>query len=240
MSDNTSVAGLSHATRRTGGKSTPIGALAVALAMLCLMGCATSEERGTLARGTMTSPPPAAARPGVGAPVVGQPAPHADAVPRSPHARVLPETPETRRHPGIWATTVPLDGPVVQRVRLPYPPNATSDLEREATDKCATGLNDTIRKFALEPEYAKLTTEEKDCVVAQLYYLCTTGMMNDHRRAKAEGTAFDAGRYAARQAADRTAESFASEKCPDDVRKSKPVARVFRLTAERWMPTVGH
>jgi hypothetical protein len=44
MSDNTSVQRLSHAPQRSGGFSTPLGALAVALALLCLLGC--GQEQG--------------------------------------------------------------------------------------------------------------------------------------------------------------------------------------------------
>jgi hypothetical protein len=66
-----------------------------------LAACASSPT--TYERGTLTRPPPPPTRPGVGAPVVGQPGLVTQPPPRSPNTRVLPPSNE----PGLWSADTP-------------------------------------------------------------------------------------------------------------------------------------
>ena len=66
-----------------------------------LAACASSPT--PYERGTLTRPPPPPTRPGVGAPIVGQPGSFTQPPPRSPNTRVLPPSNE----PGLWSADTP-------------------------------------------------------------------------------------------------------------------------------------
>lgn len=94
-----------------------------------LAACASSPT--TYERGTLTSPPPPPTRPGVGAPVVGQPGSFTQPPPRSPNTRVLPPSNE----PGLWSADTPQaestsapEGPPLSGDRLP--PTSSDPSER--------------------------------------------------------------------------------------------------------------
>jgi hypothetical protein len=120
-------------------------------AVVAITAC-TSPESSEFHKGTLTRPPPApAARPGVGAPMYGQPGPQMH--PRSPHGRVLPETPETRKGPGIWAAHPPDDAPTITfNWDVPVPED--DDEAAEQLRKCAKTMEGasarTLQKHDVE------------------------------------------------------------------------------------------
>lgn len=145
-------------------------------------------------RGTMVAPPPAPVRPGVGAPIRGQPGePHA--YPRSPHTRVLPETPETRHGPGIWAADVTARGerdddhpneqpgrPQIFGIPLPID---TPEIA-QASQACA----DDMRFAALhtKQDIEKWPRPQRACAAMRLYLLCTHDHAAQFERAGGEWT----------------------------------------------------
>lgn len=141
-------------------------------------------------RGTMVAPPPAPARPGVGAPIRGQPGePHA--YPRSPYTRALPQTPETMRQPGIWAATPSAPLPSVLGVMLPLPRTKAPDKDVEAVSKCAAVVNGSIDMAEKRAAMRHIPDARRECIVAQLYLRCAdlTAKATEQRRQSA--IAFD-------------------------------------------------
>jgi hypothetical protein len=133
--------------------------------------CASAPT--TLQRGTLTRPPPARPRPGVGAPVHDPRAPHPSVEPGPRPTRVLPQTPEARREPGIWASTDPDIRlvPSVEGVILPspYPP---TDEDAPFVQRCANVLNDVFAHRAVQEAYSNLLIDERLCAIATTYTLC--------------------------------------------------------------------
>lgn len=136
-------------------------------------------------RGTMVAPPPAPARPGVGAPIRGQPG-EPRVYPRSPHTRVLPQTPETRHGPGIWAADVHrIPQPPVRKVGDPIPhimvlefealvhPDANDGLDAMPTEQCAyTVEHDIYANQSLLRMAFEMTTAERECLAAAAMGRC--------------------------------------------------------------------
>lgn len=198
-----------------------VGPLAVALAMLALMSCAGPSNSGTTyERGTFTAPPPAAVRPGVGAPVVGQPGTPAG-YPRGTDARVLPPT----REPGVWSAGEPRavmdedvpEDPILLGVRLPFSPEAKTAREKAPTRECAylMGLAVTMRRQSDLVSY--LTEENQKCLAAQLYLACAAG-----EERKLHGGENHKAKHIVSMVM-KTAEQFVAESCgvpiDDDVKR---------------------
>lgn len=132
----------------------------------CAAPSSTEYRRGVLA------PPPAPARPGVGAPVVGQPG-RAPAAPQSPYTRVLPETPETMRRPGIWATSSPPDdGEFVLILGVPFPPATVNSEARTAARYCSETINRSALAVGRASFPPSLTTAMRRCAAARMAWQC--------------------------------------------------------------------
>jgi hypothetical protein len=145
------------------------------LLLLFLTGCASSAP-GTFKRGAYVSPPPApAARPGVGAPSVGQPGrPHA--LPRSPHVRVLPETPETMREPGLWAGDEPkaIAGPkvaILLNLVIELPKKAD---EAKAIKQCVALMARSLYWSGQYSYVNALEEKKQQCVAAMFMATCAS------------------------------------------------------------------
>jgi hypothetical protein len=197
------------------------------------MGCAAGQP-AEYQRGTFTPPPPAPLRPGVGAPVLGQPGQSQAVMPRSPHRRVLPPT----REPGVWAGDQPRAAgfedvkdvePLILGVRLPYinePP--LNEEETWPVRWCAAAANTTLEVRADPSTISALTMAERECLAAMFYAACAgaqrgaTMLRTDipHARAHAEA-------MAARAAA------FRDEKCNTDSRTPR-VFNLVMLLVNNW------
>lgn len=146
--------------------------------LLFLTACATPQLT-EYQQGAYRPAPPA--RPGVGAPVVGQPGQvltPSDA-PRSPHRRPLPPAPE----PGIWAGDSPRAAkqnprqPEVLGVRLPIPHEADEEADELPIVVCGVQLNKALDRFAHRSEAEALATKgDKECFVAEINLLCLSGL----------------------------------------------------------------
>jgi hypothetical protein len=142
------------------------------------MGCAAGSHGTEYRQAAFTPPPPAPLRPGVGAPVLGQPGQPQAVMPRSPHRRVLPPT----REPGVWAGDQPRAAgfedvkdvePLILGVRLPYinePP--LHETETWPVRWCAAAASTVIDLRVDRAVVAALTQAEKGCVAALLYATC--------------------------------------------------------------------
>jgi hypothetical protein len=153
----------------------------VAVFAVSLVGCASQGP--TLERGTFVRPPPVPTRPGVGAPAVGQPGPHARGVPRSPDKRVLPPT----REPGIWASDRPFDP--FERMRVfgilvPMHPEDPTDEQLKPLLTCAEVLRIRAQKLGLTDAIWKLPGRSRLCLAARLYDFC---IKTDFERVVDEG-----------------------------------------------------
>lgn len=143
------------------------------LFLVLAAGCAGPGQE--LHRGTNVAPPPAPHRPGVGAPVVGQPGSHSEALPRSPHQRLLPPSVE----PGLWAG----DQPRASRKQEPVPPELFGVLLPGlpvSEDKVEAGFAYTCVGFwgralpgtGLAEKVKALSPQDKRCMVAQMNHAC--------------------------------------------------------------------
>lgn len=156
--------------------------------LLLLASCASGHSE--FHRGTMGAPPAAPARPGVGAPIRGQPGePHA--YPRSPYTRVLPETPETRHGPGLWAADATLPPPPPMRkkgepipkirvldIPVPHHENATDALDTGPTEQCAGAVNAVLMggDAALASRALRLTPNQRECLAALAHMDCLSDL----------------------------------------------------------------
>jgi hypothetical protein len=172
--------GLSHAPRASGGFSTPLGALA--LALLCLMGCASpSPPVHELRDGPMPAvrpvfTPPGYAPAGAGLPeyMPGQPNP---TVPRGTDTRVLPPT----REPGLWAGDAPVassapEKPVCWDMSPDLPDALLADRAGGSiAHLCAAGLDNFGRRSSFWGAIQKLSPEARRCLMVRLFGQCTVG-----------------------------------------------------------------
>jgi hypothetical protein len=101
------------------------------VALLAVACSSTPEASATYERGTLTGPPPAQRRPGVGLPTYTPHTARPGVEPQPKPQRALPQTPETQRQPGIWAANPPQDEPAIAfDWRVPVP-----DDDHEAATK---------------------------------------------------------------------------------------------------------
>lgn len=136
----------------------------VILLALAMASCAPPQQ---FERGTYVPAP--TARPGVGAPVVGQPRARVEP-PRSPHKRVLP--PE--RGPGIWAGDDSVPGhPVIDVFDVIVPAPEPSAHARDVVTTCAGKVRDgMIAGVGLERAIMALTLQRRACVVLTVMVDC--------------------------------------------------------------------
>ncbi|NOK05791.1 MULTISPECIES: hypothetical protein [Myxococcus] len=130
-------------------------ALALSL-LVCACAASTEYERGVLTR-----PPPPAARPGVGAPELGQPADvYHPNVPRGRNRRVLP--PSAR--PGIWAS----DGDPARRAKVQVTPGRAT----RAVTRTPDGIPDAAWKECWKDAQQCIREEEDTQWLADDDYEC--------------------------------------------------------------------
>jgi hypothetical protein len=160
------------------------------LLLLCASACAANQS-------ALPMPPPF--NPVTDSPItLGHPG-YVDTSPkpeRSPHKRVLPQTPETRREAGIWAAHesepgVPGD-PLILGVRLPFPPEASTNHEKWPTYACSVVASGVLDHPAHHLTAARLTDKQRRCLAAQAYQRCvnqlqpTTRLHIMHKRHASE------------------------------------------------------
>ena len=187
------------------------------LLLLLLVAAGCSGPGHELHRGTTVAPPPApAVRPGHGAPVVGQPGSHSEALPRSPHQRQLPPSLE----PGLWAGDEPRASrkrepapPELFRVRLPRVPVSGNQVEEEGPARaCVAVWNQALPGTGLDAKVNALRPAEKRCMVAWMNQTCAQTFERMYDQAGEAGVvmlAFRKYRATVRQAA----EDFTREAC---------------------------
>lgn len=203
------------------------------LLALAIAACAPSPEyhRGTLAR-----PPPAQARPGVGAPTYD---PHTKPLPPQPQpkpTRMLPPT----REPGIWASNDPEQRhggtPRLLEIDLPQIPNLRTDEIFEhalLTSGCIQTINDRLDFLSLMAPSLELLPEPRRCLAARLYDLCVRRKVDDAVRSRA-GTDAVLPRALARTAQD--AAEFREKACGS---KAMPDADRITGAVERTWDTIS-
>lgn len=145
------------------------------LLLLLLLGAGCAAPGHELHRGTPTAPPPASHRPGVGAPVVGQPGSHTEALPRSPHQRVLPPSVE----PGLWAGDEPRASskrepgkPELFGVLLPMLESGSEEVEAGPAIACMALWNHALPGTGLAEKVSALRPGERRCMVAHMFNSC--------------------------------------------------------------------
>jgi len=146
------------------------------LLLLLLLGAGCAAPGHELHRGTPTAPPPAPHRPGVGAPVVGQPGSHTEALPRSPHQRVLPPSVE----PGLWAGDEPRASrkhesgkPELFGVLLPVLElGSTEKVEGGPAIACVALWKHALPGTGLAEKVSALRPGDRRCMVAHMFNAC--------------------------------------------------------------------
>lgn len=122
------------------------------------------------------APAPAPMRPGVGLPLVGQPAQERRPdLPRSTNKRVLPATPE----PGLWAADGEPRATVhvtLEDIAIPMPENRTAG-ELFKTELCADGMRRAIDYSGRKGDVAKIPPEVLNCLVARLHLACASDLL---------------------------------------------------------------
>jgi hypothetical protein len=177
-----------RAQRRAATLAVLAACAVLAVALSLLTGCASAPP-STLQRGALTAPPPAPLRPGVGAPVVGQPGAQRAPLPRSPNTRQLPPSTE----PGLWAADSPRAAgqfgfaPVrLLGVDLPTPLFVPE--EQLAVTVCAGTVELWLQHAKLKAAAEKLSRPERECAAHALLVLCLTEMEKDSQAHEAHKT----------------------------------------------------
>lgn len=138
------------------------------LFLACAGPSASEYQRGT----SVTRPPPAPVRPGVGAPVVGQPGTVVAPLPRSPNVRPLPPSSEM----GLWSADGPRaarksEPPVVFDFTMPVP-DIESAVIRGYSQLCAASVDDTTRFQVIDEAIKRLSKHEQECLAIRAYKSC--------------------------------------------------------------------
>lgn len=147
------------------------------LPLYLLLSCATSPEGpATYERGTFVRPPPAPARAGVGAPMVGQPGAQSREYPRSPYTRVLPQTPETRKGPGLWSAESPRASIetwvyTADIAGLHVPHVGWDGTPAPERNPCISRLRRFLDSGTHLAELARLP-KHRECIIARLFNAC--------------------------------------------------------------------
>jgi hypothetical protein len=192
------------------------------LTLLALALGACAPKSPEYHRGTLVRPPPAQARPGVGAPTYDPQAKPLPPQPQPKPARVLPQTPTTAREPGIWASDA-ASSSGVQVLGVPIPltdEEHKSDPRSPHMRRCALELAIVANGIPgfLPGELDRLLGEDgRRCLAATVHAACM-----DHRYEQAlrereaqTGAAFKAAsaRASAFGAATREARGFRARNC---------------------------
>jgi hypothetical protein len=193
--------------------------------LACASPVGSEYHRGT----TTTRPPPAPARPGVGAPVVGQPGSFTQSPPRSPNTRVLPSSNE----PGLWSADAPRasgateSGPVLYGIEMPAPEDVGA-VARFHAAMCARTMEDATQAAGKARLIAGLSRQQKACLALQLQLLCLVTVRSELPRAQREARE--------RLSALVDATSLAEEKACMGVAYGKgAMKKAFDDMGERWL-----
>lgn len=178
----------------------------------------------------MPRPPPAPpARPGVGAPIVGQPGSATAPPPRSPNRRVLPPSTE----PGLWSADTPRasgdtgEAPVLYGIEMPAPVEV-GEVARFHAAMCARTLADATQAAGQANLVAGLSRQQKACLALQLQVLCLVSVRGQLPRAKRE---------ALNALVDVTGRAEI-EACTGVAYGKGAMKKVFEVTGERWMDAI--
>ena len=141
------------------------------LALLLLAACSGPSEYHQGA--PVARPPAPPLRPGLGAPVVGQPGAAARPLPRSPNTRLLPPSSE----PGLWSADRPKEvaGPYTIPSVLGFTPPAVEKEEALVAmyaGSCAQLVNDTTRFPSVSRALVRASEREVMCIGARAYFGC--------------------------------------------------------------------
>lgn len=220
-----------------------VGSLAAAFAMLCVMGCVSSEPRREFHDGPMVRPAPAFVAPGhtpagAGLPeyMPGPPNP----VQRGTDTRVLPPTKE----PGIWASDRPkvsgeLETPVMLGINIPVPVDDDDKPDYWVANMCAQTVYTTFLDATLKLPAQKLRYEERECLVGRLYEACVNSITRDYKHNKQslldQGLAPSILQTIERSgdATTPVASGFRSEKCHKKT-DTTAVNSIFKEAVRRW------
>lgn len=220
--------------------------------VLVLSACATSPSAPSeLQRGTYVSPAPPP-RPGVGAPVVGQPEPFEPRnYPKSPYTRVLPQDENTRRGPGLWSVEAPQasssrdedqNNPITWRGYF-FP----QDLDMRETiegQKCyreifqtAQAAVDAVNNNSLSSLLRTLPEDERMCFVVKAYRHCVTEKhkINEAKRGKAFSENLGETPFSLRDLR-RTADLLEKARCIKDLpMEAERILRVLKPQIDRLL-----
>jgi hypothetical protein len=210
------------------------------LILLLLASCST-HPHPDYHRGAGVRPAPAPVRPGVGAPVLGQPGYIGPEVPRAPHGRVLPPT----RDPGLWAVAQPAmaapnpwddSDPILIGVHLPEPDENESlaPLMMTQRKRCAY-LGNTLFTMKMSPEdLVGASRDVRACLAAQAWYLCALSDLEDLKGPQWRGMKTKSSIEKALRKNLADADGFAKARCTDDVRQSHWLADWITMFGREW------
>lgn len=177
-------------------------------------------------RGAFTPPPPAAARVGVGAPVVGQPGMQPRSIPVAPHRRVLPPT----REPGFWAAADddpgvpplrkrgdPIPRIVILDVDVPTLTDAEDALDTMQDELCAYVTTGDLYAgdMSLARRAMALSRDARICLAARAHHACLDWMVQAYIHDS--GNKFRNHHVAKLQKARDAAFEWVRNACPIDV-----------------------
>jgi hypothetical protein len=135
------------------------------LSLILVLGCSSSTP-SQYDRGTLTGPPPAQQRPGVGLPTYDpHVAPRPE--PQPAQSRLLPQTPETQRQPGIWASgNEPSAAPSVKMFE--------TEISLPAETAAAAGLIERLKECASDLQQAAWRSKDATAIqrMGEKQHLC--------------------------------------------------------------------
>lgn len=150
--------------------------------------------------------------------------------------RVLPPT----REPGIWASDEPRAGdtepvpadPILFGVRLPFAPEAQTDLGRLPTRLCAFNMGRALSASSDFAQARRLNDFEKACLAAKLYAFCAATNLSDYKGHVKETGKMDEVVLNRLRNVDRIAKQFETTKCEKLPALRNPYNSIDRLATE--------
>lgn len=167
---------------------------AAAIAALAMLACSTPKEAPVYERGTLTRPPPAKARPGVGLPRYDPQVKPLPPQPQPKYERYLPPEPDGK--PGIWASEEPKGSilpaaPLLFGVLLPYP-EVDAKEDRAIADVCAFTMRAASVDTNIQREpWRKWDTTVRACLSARLYEHCASRFLQHYQDLAARAERLD-------------------------------------------------
>jgi len=223
--------------------------LIVMVWLMLVVGCAGASGRHELRDGATAEHAPVFVTPGHTPAGAGLPeympveeTPKAE---RSPHHRVLPPTPEPRiysgdePHAAVHPETgepVP-DDPLLLGVRLPFAPEAQTDIGKLPTKLCAFHMNLALELSRMLPAAERLNSFQKKCIAARLYEHCASFNRALYKDEVAKTKRLDEVVMNRARNVDREAKRFMEESCrrlqPNDD-DADVIDDIVRKTASLW------